>query len=880
MRTTKTFMDYLPSGDAEEDTVVLFNNSHIRQKPTATIVDVQAYSAPPLKQPKADSAHPLTSSGSVLLQTLPQYKNQFKFHLEQGHAIVEAGETKKKVVFKLIDEIRNILFASSLAVLNLTTHDRMLQTMCEGFFNDVFDPFKKESNELLEDVEASLARLREVELHPSLRTRDINTLLDTVDERTIRNWANNCRLKFDDLSKGASSIESKRELIEAAIVEARMEFAEAELSGIVQEIDSVLFKQTSIMEALGRDFNTACRLVDEFSKELTSPSKQPRSSPADSVSAMEIQSEAHRNDYLVQMRSNDQAIGDILLSVSTLRQRVVDHFGDKVRAVSNVQSIIQDMKSKLVTQGALVERVSSEFFTLKVIRMMPASYQVAAKEVARRRATRKLLLERSTAMANQFNELYAMEQKIRKDFHAEHWQYLPKGLLPYLRMTAPQVGVTLMDSDEKLPDIEPEDVGLSFEPPAALVDPLVAARAEATKNSAGGGVNPPGGDIAANSNATGSAVGSTGNAMSDKEHADWLRSAPSDDAEKIQRLEQEVETLRAENAFLQQSTQSTYSIAQSAVVGDSLLMSVQRRQSSDETQVAKLTAHAKALEMELQKYTKFEKENTVISGKLADAEKRLEEMKAELVSVCSEMEAERKRFSSLETEVTKKVTADVTDRITAEVTADVTARVTAEVTSEMYNKVTADVTARVTADLKANHEKELEDVRRDAAAGLKDAESNVQMLQKKLNECHLNSADLEHRLATALSELSSRGDQKMFALHSQVLLAENKRLEEEVGQLRLNEEKHRDEVENLHDMVDMWKQMCEYRISYVKFQVKDVALFYLDEHDNFVAFNRGAPYYFMSSVSAEIARRKAGIDGMVLGSIVHVEEHEARAVSI
>lgn len=80
-------------------------------------------------------------------------------------------------------------------------------------------------------------------------------------------------------------------------------------------------------------------------------------------------------------------------------------------------------------------------------------------------------------------------------------------------------------------------------------------------------------------------------------------------------------------------------------------------------------------------------------------------------------------------------------------------------------------------------------------------------------------------------------------------------------------------VEQAREREELWKMAARNKISYTSFEPGDCALFLPTSSGNFIAFNRGAPFRYLSDESLSAAKVNAGgrVD-YVVGHVVEIDE--------
>ena len=136
---------------------------------------------------KSYAMHSLLKSGSVLIRSLPSYKCDFEYHILIVQAHMEALSLRRQSCGLILLQISNQNAAFAAAALNLKLFFDTISDSAKNLIRDA-NLLKKSKFEIVDTFETSLLRLRGFDLHPALQNRDRKTLLDCVNEASLREW--------------------------------------------------------------------------------------------------------------------------------------------------------------------------------------------------------------------------------------------------------------------------------------------------------------------------------------------------------------------------------------------------------------------------------------------------------------------------------------------------------------------------------------------------------------------------------------------------------------------------------------------------------------------------------------------------------------------
>eukprot|EP00456_Euglypha_rotunda_P054834 TRINITY_DN4441_c0_g1_i1.p1 TRINITY_DN4441_c0_g1~~TRINITY_DN4441_c0_g1_i1.p1 ORF type:complete len:162 (+),score=23.74 TRINITY_DN4441_c0_g1_i1:298-783(+) len=130
---------------------------------------------------------------------------------------MEGGGSRSDTCHRVYAQQRAQVNAVDAAVKNLDFHVKRMSTTFADF-SIKCDQQQKNHQQLLDSFEADLAQLRQVDLHPSVRTAEKTTLLDCVNEGKLRAWAQECQKSYDQLAKKVLELRGLRDSIEASVL--------------------------------------------------------------------------------------------------------------------------------------------------------------------------------------------------------------------------------------------------------------------------------------------------------------------------------------------------------------------------------------------------------------------------------------------------------------------------------------------------------------------------------------------------------------------------------------------------------------------------------------------------------------------------------------
>jgi len=152
---------------------------------------------------------------------------------------------------------------------------------------------------------------------------------------------------------------------------------------------------------------------------------------------------------------------------------------------------------------------------------------------------------------------------------------------------------------------------------------------------------------------------------------------------------------------------------------------------------------------------------------------------------------------------------------------------------------------------------------------LADTEHNLNLHKRKLVAVKTKLAEAErNNLQMSVNAMKLLKDTD--ELKAQIVRLQSEKKEQSEQLKRLQREAN--QLVQLRDDIEMWREMCQRRISFTDFAIRDLALFFKNENGFYQAFNQNAPHRYLSEESKKTASDAHGLGPFVLGHIVVMDK--------
>ncbi|CAE8647036.1 unnamed protein product, partial [Polarella glacialis] len=370
---------------------------------------------------------------------------------------------------------------------NLTSH-RATCSRSMSLLTQKYGRIQGKFDENLQKVEASMAALSTVLLHPALSTPGRQSLADVVPRDRILRFTAGLEDERARLSQRLEKLQrqdTQLRLICDQVSEKVRQLLEEDSVGV--EARAIQQKQVHVQRDLLPELRALVPSAGAAPSSVLEDEKQ---------SALMLESLAN-------------VCAEVRSSVSQLQgcwDCQHQSFVQRLREVSCVQSKVRYLERQAALLEEEVNAQSGYSQQLSRLQKMPKAYERALKEVARRRHFRVRYAAQCEQARSTMARMVEEENSRRRSFLLRYSCYLPADLVQGLGSLAPPAVVELPDFDALLPDIDFSslmEVSASAsggrEQPVDLTSSAGSSSQQALAALSGSASPPPGGSAKANS---------------------------------------------------------------------------------------------------------------------------------------------------------------------------------------------------------------------------------------------------------------------------------------------------------------------------------------------------------------------------------------------
>ncbi|KAJ3174770.1 hypothetical protein HDU87_006886 [Geranomyces variabilis] len=535
------------------------------------------------------------------------YVNVFRSHMMYSQATSRTAAYHLSICEKSYHEQKAQADALAVALTNLKGHSR---AVCEAFDNFYQHAQKEMAKHAvrIQSFPTDMQALHRLPIHAAIVDGD-RYLSDYVPEDRLITWAENCRIAHENL---AHKIAASAETIKTVRAGNEYEMSTS-LDLDLRQLESHLADARSAKQRLDAKHQRVERDLAKIEEMLADG----QSVQNEKFSSLDHLLKIHRDEYLPAITDNDAMIRHWTSVFIDSKKRVSTELLRRLRSISQLQSQIAAVSPVLTELSDTMNAHTQAFAQLLHVHRMPAAWGVALVEIVRRKEFVKVFISKAKEMADVLGRFRSQEERRRETFRSEIARYLPTNLVHGLDDKPPYCEVSLSNTTGNLPDLSREDVN-EFE---KLITSIHSTMLD---NEPGGGA----GASQTHSNHSISKLIATIVKMSsqvDATPADFERIlAKSGFSEKLARLEEENARLRMGGARSLADDQSRTHISRSPSSGQDAFAAQQ--------EIASL--RNRLLESEARGQA---------------AERRCQEMEAQLFGAEQQLQAERKKGAELNT---------------------------------------------------------------------------------------------------------------------------------------------------------------------------------------------------------------------------------------
>jgi len=405
--------------------------------------DVQAVDVPPLARALLD------------------YERHFCLHLVQARSISEVGGARLATSSQCMHELHVQGAAQRAAAANLRSFAQQLANRYAEFEAQCATVIPQEQ-ELVHSFEADVEALRAVTIDEAVCTLEgwsQATLLDACGEDKLRAWLVECQQTTEHLIAKQTQFQQAWAELQAGVADAE-EHAGAvvpptEVAVQLQEAAAVRAQQEEVVARIATDAQEVRVLVDA---QLLPAGGEPPSQASllEACGAIDSKNSAHTTELLPRLRELDCQLRAVQEAACAAKHDASLNLYHRLRAISQLQSLIAELRNKLGLLGLVFGRVQMYCSQLHLMRQLPATYHACLEEVL----TRQRVQESASAQIRSTAEAIAVTREaeiVRRDeFMRTHGAMLPRGLpnlSALLQTRPPYVEISTSASDMRLMDL-------------------------------------------------------------------------------------------------------------------------------------------------------------------------------------------------------------------------------------------------------------------------------------------------------------------------------------------------------------------------------------------------------------------------------------------
>lgn len=444
----------------EQQNVFLFNR--VRLLPDAppplpeqiSIKDLVLPSPPPTSL----RSHPLSDVTDPAAHVLPSFETQFRFHFQKGNAIFASSRDKFELLRRLFREQQVQRLALDAAKNNMNHFYKIIKQNQVDFMKR-FNAQHKQHTDALLNFDRDLGRLRACKLHPCLVSKDRATLLDCLNDSSLRKQVEACtnshkQFQVKVLDSNTAHTELHCNVQELLNITPTVDFQR--LEHLISENGRIMEEQQVILQSLSKDMDTVKKLVDDSVNRHSSQSLRPH----DAIAALGPMYDVHERNHLPKMEACHRKLEKLLDLFRTKKHEMSVCVHTCMQRVAALQSSLRDMRNQLSAFSEALSHQDALFSDLKLVRRVGPAYRACLAEVVRRKASMKLYMGQAGQLAESMAKKRAAEAAHRDEFIRAHSALLPRDLLLSMGLfgTPSQCVVNIEPYDTNLLDIDMEDL--------------------------------------------------------------------------------------------------------------------------------------------------------------------------------------------------------------------------------------------------------------------------------------------------------------------------------------------------------------------------------------------------------------------------------------
>mmetsp|Transcript_55536 Transcript_55536/g.119870 ORF Transcript_55536/g.119870 Transcript_55536/m.119870 type:complete len:531 (-) Transcript_55536:373-1965(-) len=446
--------------EAAEDLIVLNKDSHV-------IVFLRSFLDPAvevaidelLPDPADVESHPEDELLRARAECGDPAFEAFRSHLADARSKVWEAKPIEALAARTGARLEVQRLAAEAVLEDLARH-RKACSRSMALFQQKYERAQERLDQILGQVEASMLGLREVALHPAMRSPGRETLADVLPRERIWQFTANLQSERARLGRRLERLQQRDGHLQA-------------LCDQVATMMAPLLRDDSVAEAvqaIQREHSRAeLELLPKLGEFLPQEGASPRS-----VLEAERQSAA----LLEGLAAACAAVLDLHVELRDGWERRQKTFLQRLREVSHTQSKVREVERQaaLLEEELNSQRGCSQ--QLGHLQRMPKAYEKLLSEITRRREFRNSYLAQCEHSRKLLARMADEENCRRRHFFKKYGCHLPADVARGLGSLVPLVTVEVADFDASLPDLDagaPETTAEAAVDDAAPIAPLGAS---------------------------------------------------------------------------------------------------------------------------------------------------------------------------------------------------------------------------------------------------------------------------------------------------------------------------------------------------------------------------------------------------------------------
>ncbi|KAA6421485.1 MAG: hypothetical protein FRX49_08429 [Trebouxia sp. A1-2] len=381
----------LPTDDiGNHKDVFLYNKAHLRQNvaiPVPEATHLPRADVPPPGSIQYEP-HALDSAPSPLLQTLPNYERQFRYHLQKAQAHLEVSQQREAICRQLLSEQEVQAMAIDAARMNVEHHYQYIARAFEEFIV-TYQTEAAAQKDILQGFERDMEQLASLQLHAGARTERHSRLIHLIPEQKMRDWAARCKHDHDHFAKKVGELKATFGGLKLDVEAMFMQMPSVdldELGGQLEAMQHHQAEQASIVDVLQSDLAKIESLVEEAVRQLSSAASSSSVRPLDACEVMEAMNRHHLGDLLPRIEDADKAFEQLCNHCVGCKNCMTKDVFTQLQKISTQQSKIRTLKGKLAVYQDVANKQAETFAELQLVKRVPVAYRHCLAECMRRQS--------------------------------------------------------------------------------------------------------------------------------------------------------------------------------------------------------------------------------------------------------------------------------------------------------------------------------------------------------------------------------------------------------------------------------------------------------------------------------------------------------------